>query len=380
MFRTIDHVPPAESKEYQDIQVLEENLKGKDYIAGDVHGCYSQLKALLEKLKSEDRLFLVGDLFDRGPESYKVFQALKIVNKHRKAAGLPPQIYVVKGNHEVEFLVLHAIHARYLQEAEAYNKSRQELALLVQAYNEKPKVEGPVSSQVSQAELKERNMKLHERYKDVMQLEVLYKDLEKSYLNKMGGAWITPLKQEQLDEIAAYLKEFPYIYHVKGKRPFNVVHADLPCYYKELLQRIAANNLALSAEEKEHAAFARSEMMAGKAKEPQAAPTYCGHSPQRGARLETQHFNLDQGTFLSELFFFFNHSDAQSCYISLNGKPEEAYLAPITKLIQDLRSLAPVMAKTLPLPTPPKLPTVQTAKISTGDRETDSKSPTPTSP
>ena len=49
-------------------------------IIGDVHGCAKELSALLDKVKADpekDRLIMLGDLFDRGPESYEVFQIVK---------------------------------------------------------------------------------------------------------------------------------------------------------------------------------------------------------------------------------------------------------------------------------------------------------------
>jgi serine/threonine protein phosphatase 1 len=48
------------------------NVIGKDYIIGDIHGMYTPLMDTLKKLnfnKSVDRLFSVGDLIDRGPNS-----------------------------------------------------------------------------------------------------------------------------------------------------------------------------------------------------------------------------------------------------------------------------------------------------------------------
>lgn len=50
------------------------NTIGKDYIIGDLHGMYNPLMDALKKLKfnkSTDRLFSVGDIIDRGPDSFK---------------------------------------------------------------------------------------------------------------------------------------------------------------------------------------------------------------------------------------------------------------------------------------------------------------------
>lgn len=71
---------------------LPKNVNGRDFIAGDLHGCYKDLMALLEHVNfniEADRLFLVGDLVDRGPHSMECLRLLKA-----------PYVYAVKGNHE----------------------------------------------------------------------------------------------------------------------------------------------------------------------------------------------------------------------------------------------------------------------------------------
>lgn len=74
------------------IQKLHTNTEGKDYIVGDLHGCYTLLDRLLSEIKfdlSKDRLFSVGDLVDRGPDSLRCLQLLD-----------EPWFYAVQGNHE----------------------------------------------------------------------------------------------------------------------------------------------------------------------------------------------------------------------------------------------------------------------------------------
>ena len=55
------------------------NVSGRDFICGDIHGCYSLLYSELNKLnfdETKDRLFCTGDLVDRGPESLDVLDIL----------------------------------------------------------------------------------------------------------------------------------------------------------------------------------------------------------------------------------------------------------------------------------------------------------------
>lgn len=68
------------------------NELGNDYIVGDIHGCFSLLEQELVKLNfnpETDRLFSVGDLIDRGPESIR---AIEFLDK--------PWFHAVLGNHE----------------------------------------------------------------------------------------------------------------------------------------------------------------------------------------------------------------------------------------------------------------------------------------
>ena len=76
------------------------NTSGRDYVVGDIHGDYKTLKDALKKVefdKSRDRLFMVGDLVDRGPDSRK---ALAFLSK--------PWVYAVRGNHEEMLIKFHS--------------------------------------------------------------------------------------------------------------------------------------------------------------------------------------------------------------------------------------------------------------------------------
>lgn len=75
------------------IQKHEPNMAGRDFIVGDIHGQYDLLIEAMARVdfdKTQDRLFCVGDLIDRGPDS---FMCLSL--------PFEPWFFGVRGNHEM---------------------------------------------------------------------------------------------------------------------------------------------------------------------------------------------------------------------------------------------------------------------------------------
>ncbi len=74
------------------IQHFARNAVGRDFAVGDIHGCFRLLERELDAVgfnKSTDRLFSVGDLVDRGPDSDRSLEWLA-----------KPWFHAVRGNHE----------------------------------------------------------------------------------------------------------------------------------------------------------------------------------------------------------------------------------------------------------------------------------------
>jgi serine/threonine protein phosphatase 1 len=74
------------------VKHFDKNMGGRDFVAGDVHGCFTLLQTELNNLNFDpvvDRLFFVGDLVDRGPESEEFWDYLR-----------QPWAHSIRGNHE----------------------------------------------------------------------------------------------------------------------------------------------------------------------------------------------------------------------------------------------------------------------------------------
>lgn len=78
------------------------NQQGRDFVVGDLHGMFSVFESQLEKVNFNpdvDRVFSVGDLIDRGPESHRVLEFLD-----------KPWFHSIKGNHEM--MLIEAKHRK----------------------------------------------------------------------------------------------------------------------------------------------------------------------------------------------------------------------------------------------------------------------------
>lgn len=72
------------------------------YAVGDIQGCYSELSRLLSKVRfdpSQDQLWAVGDLVNRGPESLRTLRFIRELGDSAR---------IVLGNHDLHLLAVAA--------------------------------------------------------------------------------------------------------------------------------------------------------------------------------------------------------------------------------------------------------------------------------
>jgi len=95
-------------------------MNGRLIAIGDIHGCHQEFAELLERLSltKDDRLILLGDLVNRGPDSCRV---IDLARQYRAISLL--------GNHELRLLNYRRTKAAYNNkeaDAETFSKLRPE--------------------------------------------------------------------------------------------------------------------------------------------------------------------------------------------------------------------------------------------------------------
>jgi bis(5'-nucleosyl)-tetraphosphatase (symmetrical) len=71
------------------------------YAIGDIQGCYEEFARMLDQIdfrKDRDRLWLLGDLINRGPDNVSVV---------RRVMALGDAAIIVLGNHDLHYLAVH---------------------------------------------------------------------------------------------------------------------------------------------------------------------------------------------------------------------------------------------------------------------------------
>lgn len=330
-----------------------------DYIIADLHGNHEVFNALLERCAlAGDRIFLAGDLADRGVGNVDIFRAIVASNNDPNKR----KIYCVRGNHEdmcvktINALTeLTSIQLFGTSPLDDYSRSEYLLNLYVwtqyaaedkeiQRILNDPVIEYFLAAPIlagkkifdeyfenaDNLDLRTVNHKvIHLRDQTDLIDEVeliygaissLYEDIACHRIN--GGQWLIDLYVDEFinsiisagdnfvefdehSEIAMiydYLESLPYIIRVAGKYPFFIVHGDMPISEEVFLQRII-NGEGLSVTEQEYAMWARAERDAEikiirvKGRNKFSCLAAVGHTIDGGVRIATNTVNLDVSSF-----------------------------------------------------------------------------------
>lgn len=235
------------------------NERGRDFVVGDLHGCRALLDRLLEEVAFDperDRLFSVGDLIDRGPESMRCLDLLD-----------EPWCHAVLGNHEV---------------------------MLIDFFARALALGGRVVWEEEHDFLRNGGGWVRRELVE-------------------GGTRVGP----RLMEVLTQLETLPHLI-VVGTAPerFHVVHAELvrPAGASSLVYRdkdIDRDFAHLPASERERleevVSWSRRLMgRGGDGSAPETveglSPTYCGHTPGFSPRRMASHICIDTGAYLPYLF------------------------------------------------------------------------------
>lgn len=313
----MEHIMP------KDIVVFPENTIGVDFVIGDLHGNANCLNEAINVLQENDRLFIVGDLTDRGKDNIEVMKLLQ-ENQER--------VIAIKGNHEN--LTLNAISG-------LENMAREPKDIVHQT--EEYLKEQMITKLESIFNLYHDKNKNKQQKQDTFQRD--YGNEVNSVWNhiKNGGIWLDKLFYEELKSgkiimstgedgeklltynadsdvkmIKDYMNSLPYIVHVQGNNRFNMVHADMPINDQELQRRIS-NNEELTNAERGYATWARegkpgkviNYTFQDKGRTDTSILTIVGHSiVAKGAapvvREKTNTIDIDVGTYSNDVSLLVN--------------------------------------------------------------------------
>jgi len=308
----IKHTSSIGTKMPQIILRLPANTLGNDYIIGDVHGS-AVFHQVVAQLGPHDRLFCVGDLFDRGGQEVRIYQT---VHRH-------PNIYITRGNHEQMFI-----------QALAKKATAQDIALFL--FNG--------GSWVLRNEYDRTNIMAH------VQVAFEHEGYDLEEIKKSFRA--APKIAETVD-IFRFISALPYIVSVgEGTHAFLICHADLPCSDEEL-NTIPNGRTSVSKTFQTHVLWARKDggaypkLCQGK-RDAHSTIIYCGHtiiqSAEDSVRSETNHVNLDGGAYDTDCFIVVNHHEHRASLVhpfdETNSSHLDLHRAAAQNITQHLQHIA----------------------------------------
>ncbi|MCR9192118.1 MAG: metallophosphoesterase [Gammaproteobacteria bacterium] len=288
------------------------NTSGADYIIGDVHGS-ALFHQVVAQLGPHDRLFCVGDLFDRGGQEVSIYQT---VHTH-------PNIYATRGNHEQMFL-----------QALSKKATAQDIALFL--FNGGDWV------------LRDE----YDRNKIMAHVQATFEH-EGYDLEEIKKSFQAAPKIAETADIFRFISALPYLISVgEGPNAFLVCHADLPCSDEDL-NTLPDGRTNVSKTFQTHVLWARKEggeypkLCQGK-RDAHSTIVYCGHtiiqSAKDSVRPETNHVNLDGGAYETKCFIVVNHHEQRASLVHALDETNSSHLdlhrAAAQNITQHLQHIA----------------------------------------
>lgn len=128
LLRQVQHNKPEHKKNTETASV-QKNL----YVCSDLHGQYELYKTIVKQLKDGDKLYILGDVIDRGPDGIKILQEIV---QHQD------QIELFVGNHEwmmiqALFLENEKVKQNWIREANGGRKTQEDFLKLSSEEQEK---------------------------------------------------------------------------------------------------------------------------------------------------------------------------------------------------------------------------------------------------
>jgi hypothetical protein len=316
----------------QDIRVIPANPypEGHDHVIGDLHGNSDCLKSVINKLNINDRLFLVGDLVDRGADSLGI---IRLIQEN------DARIFSVRGNHESMCLNTITSLEKIAQQHEGFANQGNNIAIDVEAA-----ITHKDSAEFYNKYGEHSEAILHHVWNggiwlvELFQIEFNEKKILISESRKTG---ITYSDQSNIKRIKEFMEHLPYIIHVAGNKPFNIVHADMPFDDLELQKRISTKE-GLTEDEKIYATWARiaepgirasNFTIHDKNRNNESVPTFVGHSIiDRGdvpAVRETNTYDIDVGATYNNFILLVNITKGSANFVGSSSVNEHLLKAQL---------------------------------------------------
>ncbi len=292
----------------KDVIQLTRNTIGDDYLIADLHGNAQIFNETLKKINFAlgDRLFMLGDLFDRGENSPEVFKKIMEINQ-----VYPGAICVIRGNHEDLLLKTVLFLGKKTQPNDAIEEG---LRILISFFRndgwwifKAPLIANGLFKQILS----------HFRKNELTRLFERLADLNKQLI-------------DEIDEIVTFAESLPYITLVGNldsaeeiEKAFVIFHADMPFSDKELMSVLNGSG-TLTDKQRHYCTWAR-ESDYQSFRDSGSILGFCGHTTWYHAtspvRKSTNTCNLDAGTYFTNSIILVNATKRTVEYIANPGSP-----------------------------------------------------------